>query len=236
MLEQSYRELNKNAAAGVDSVTYDEYGKNLQQNLIDLEDRLKRKRYRAKLVRRTFIPKSNGGQRPLGIPALEDKIVQNLARRILEALYEPLFSESSYAYRPNLSARKAVEKLQEELRHKYVWVVEADIRKFFDSIDHELLVQMLEKRIDDRAFIRLIRKWLNAGVLLADGMVEHPHCGTPQGGVVSPILANIYLHYVLDLWYRKDVEKKSDGESLYVRYADDCAPRRRVRRSEYAVV
>ena len=221
MLEQSYRELNKNAAVGVDSVTYEEYGRNLQDNLINLEQRLKQKRYRAKLVRRAFIPKSNGEQRPLGIPALEDKIVQNLARRILEALYEPLFADCSYAYRPNLSARQAVEKLQEQLRHKFVWVVEADIRKFFDSINHEILIQMLEKRVNDQAFIRLIRKWLNAGVLNADGSVEQPTCGTPQGGIVSPILANIYLHYALDLWYKNDIEKRSGGESLFVRYADD---------------
>jgi RNA-directed DNA polymerase len=138
------------------------------------------------MIRRAFIPKDSGGQRPLGIPALEDKIVQNLARRILEVLFEPLFLECSYAYRPNLSARKAVEKLQEQLRHKYVWVVEADIRKFFDSFNHDLLVQMLERRIDDRAFIRLIRKWLNAGVLNRDGSMEYPTCGTPQGGLVTP--------------------------------------------------
>ena len=221
MLEQAYRELNKDAAAGVDSVTYEEYGKNLQRNLIDLEERLKQKRYHARLVRRVFIPKSNGGQRPLGIPALEDKIVQNLARRILEALFEPLFLDCSFAYRPHLSARQAVETLQEEIRRKYVWVVEADIRKFFDSIDHELLVKMLELRVDDRSFIRLIRKWLNAGVLNPDGSVDHPQNGTPQGSIVSPVLANIYLHYALDKWFKSDVERKSDGNAFLVRYADD---------------
>jgi len=221
MLEQSYCELNKDAAAGVDKVTYDEYGKNLQSNLIDLEERLKQKRYHAKLVRRVFIPKSSGGQRPLGIPALEDKIVQNLARRILEALFEPLFLDCSFAYRPHLSARQAVERLQEEIRQKYVWVVEADIRKFFDSIDHGLLVKMLEKRVDDGAFIRLIQKWLNAGVLNPDGTIDHPQYGTPQGGIISPILANIYLHYALDRWFKSDIEAKSDGGAFMVRYADD---------------
>jgi RNA-directed DNA polymerase len=140
LLEQSYGELNKNAAAGVDGVTYEEYGKDLHANLLDLEDRLKGKRYHAKLVRRVFIPKASGGKRPLGIPAFEDKIVQNLARRILEALFEPLFLDCSYAYRPDRSARQAVEDLQGEIRKKYTWVVEADIQSIFDTIDHEQLI------------------------------------------------------------------------------------------------
>jgi retron-type reverse transcriptase len=131
LLEQSYRELNKDAAPGVDGVTYSEYGKDLQRNLLNLEQRLKNKRYHAKLVRRTYIPKPTSGQRPLGIPALEDKIVQNLARRILEALFEPLFLDCSYAYRPGRSAREAAQVLQEQLRYTYVWVVEADIKSFF---------------------------------------------------------------------------------------------------------
>ena len=221
LLEESYRELNKNAAAGVDGVTYEEYGKDLQRNLLDLEDRLKRKAYHAKLVRRTFIPKASGGQRPLGIPALEDKIVQNLARRILEALFEPLFLECSYAYRPERSARQAVEQLREEIRNKYVWVVEADIKAFFDTINHDLLIEMVEKRVHDEAFTRLIRKWLNAGVLNLDGSIDRPQGGTPQGGIISPILANIYLHYVLDRWFYGDVKKRGSGEAYMVRYADD---------------
>jgi RNA-directed DNA polymerase len=221
LLEESYRELNRNAVAGVDEVTYDEYGKNLLSNLIDLEGRLKRKAYHAKLVRRTFIPKASGGQRPLGIPAFEDKIVQNLARRILEALFEPLFLECSYAYRPYRSARQAVEDLQTELREKYVWVVEADIKSFFDTINHDLLIEMVKTRVNDEAFIRLLRKWLNAGVLNTDGTVETPTRGTPQGGVISPILANIYLHFVLDRWFDGDVKKKCDGDAHMVRYADD---------------
>ena len=221
LLEQSYRELNKDAVAGIDGMTYEEYGKNLQANLLDLEDRLKRKAYHAKLVRRTFIPKASGGKRPLGIPALEDKIVQNLARRILEALFEPLFLDCSYAYRPDRSARQAVEDLQNEIRQKYVWVVEADIKSFFDTIDHEQLIEMVKTRVDDEAFIRLIRKWLNAGVLNSDGTVNMPSCGTPQGSVISPILANIYLHFVLDKWFDGDVKRNSDGEAHLVRYADD---------------
>jgi RNA-directed DNA polymerase len=221
LLEQSYGELNKNAAAGVDGMTYKEYGKDLERNLLDLEERLKRKAYHAKLVKRVFIPKANGGQRPLGIPAFEDKIVQNLARRILELLFEPLFLECSYAYRPDRSARQAVLALQDEIRHKYSWVVEADIKSFFDTIDHEQLIEMIKTRVDDEAFIRLIRKWLNAGVLNGDGSVSPTCGGTPQGGVISPILANIYLHFVLDRWFEGDVKKKSEGEAHMVRYADD---------------
>jgi RNA-directed DNA polymerase len=221
LLEQSYGEMNKNEAAGVDGVTYEEYGKDLGANLLDLEDRLKGKRYHAKLVRRVFIPKASGGKRPLGIPAFEDKIVQNLARRILEALFEPLFLDCSYAYRPDRSARQAVEDLQGEIRKKYTWVVEADIQSFFDTIDHEQLIEMVKTRIDDEAFIRLIRKWLNAGVLNSDGTTQTPVGGTPQGGVISPILANIYLHFVLDRWFDMDIKKKSEGEAYMVRYADD---------------
>jgi group II intron reverse transcriptase/maturase len=221
LLEQSYRELNKDAAPGVDGVTYSEYGKDLQRNLLNLEQRLKNKRYHAKLVRRTYIPKPTSGQRPLGIPALEDKIVQNLARRILEALFEPLFLDCSYAYRPGRSAREAAQVLQEQLRYTYVWVVEADIKSFFDSLNHDLLVEMLRKRINDEAFIRLIQKWLRAGVLHKDGSVEARQCGSPQGGVISPVLANIYLHFTLDRWFESDVRKKSGGEALLVRYADD---------------
>lgn len=221
LLEQSYRELNKDAAAGIDGVTYEEYGRNLNANLLDLEDRLKRKAYHAKPIRRVFIPKASGGKRPLGIPVLEDKIVQNLARRILETLFEPLFLDCSYAYRPYRSARQAVEDLQNEIRNKYVWVVEADIKSFFDTIDHEQLIAMVKTRVDDEAFIRLIRKWLNAGVLNSDGTTETPDRGTPQGGVISPILANIYLHFVLDRWFDGDIRKKCTGEAHMVRYADD---------------
>jgi RNA-directed DNA polymerase len=221
LLEQSYRELNKGAAAGVDGVTYEAYGKDLQRNLLNLEQRLKSKRYHAKLVRRAFIPKPTGGQRPLGIPALEDKIVQNLGRRLLEALFEPLFLECSYAYRPGRSARQAAQQLQEQLRYVYVWVVEADITSFFESIDHDLLVEMLRTRIKDEAFIRLIQKWLRAGVLHRDGSVEKRESGTPQGGIISPVLANIYLHFALDRWFETEVKRASDGEALLVRYADD---------------
>jgi RNA-directed DNA polymerase len=219
--EVAYHAINKNAAVGEDGVTYHEYGENLAQNLADLELRLKEKRYLAKLVRRVFIPKSNGKQRPLGVPALEDKIVQYVVREILQALFESLFLDCSYAYRPHRSARQAVEKLQGELRNQCVWVVECDLASFFDTIDHDWMIKMLERRIDDRALIGLIRKWLRAGVLQPDGVVEYPECGTPQGSIISPILANIYLHYALDLWFYQEVGKTATGKTVLVRYADD---------------
>jgi RNA-directed DNA polymerase len=219
--EVAYRALRKDAAAGEDGVTYRAYGENLHNNLVDLEQRLKEKRYRAKLVRRVFIPKRNNKLRPLGIPALEDKIVQYVVREILQALFESLFLPCSYAYRPNKSAQKAVEDLRSELMSQCVWVVEADISGFFDNVDHEWMVRMLERRIDDRALIGLIRKWLKAGVLKPDGGVEYPERGTPQGSIISPILANIYLHFVLDLWFENVVKQSMSGKAVLVRYADD---------------
>lgn len=219
--EVAYHAINKDAAVGEDGVTYREYGRNLAQNLADLEERLKEKRYLAKLVRRVFIPKSNGKLRPLGVPALEDKIVQYVVREILQALFESLFLDCSYAYRPHRSARQAVEKLQDGLRHECAWVVECDIASFFDTIDHGYMIKMLERRIDDRALIGLIGKWLRAGVLQPDGVVEHPERGTPQGSIISPILANIYLHYVLDLWFSRVVNASMTGKTVLIRYADD---------------
>ena len=219
--EAAYHALRKDAAVGEDGVTYREYGANLHNNLIDLEQRLKEKRYRAKLVRRVFIPKSNNKLRPLGIPALEDKIVQYVVREILQTLFESLFLPCSYAYRPNKSARQAAEDLRTELMSQCVWVVEADISGFFDNVDHEWMIKMLERRIDDRALIALIRKWLKAGILQPDGGVEYPERGTPQGSIISPILANIYLHYALDLWFEKVVKLSMSGKAVLVRYADD---------------
>jgi len=221
MLEKAYHELNKDAASGSDRVTWQEYGNDLHANLIALEGRLKQKRYWPRFVRRVEIPKPNGRTRPLGIPAVEDKIVQQLAAEILKALFEPLFLDCSHAYRPKRSAKGAVAALQDEIRHKYVWVVEADIKGFFDNIDHAWLIRMVERRVNDRAFTELIRRFLKAGVLLPDRSVEHPEQGTPQGGVVSPVLANIYLHFVLDLWFKQKVKRQCRGEAYLVRYADD---------------
>ncbi len=222
LLLDCWRYLNKRAASGVDRVTAREYERNLEGNVRELVERLKGKRYRAKLVRRVYIPKSNGRKRPLGIPALEDKIVQLAAARILTAIYEEDFLPVSFGYRPRVGPRAAVRDVTDTLQWgKYSYVVEADIRGFFDNIDHEWMIRMLEQRIDDRAFMRLVTKWLKAGILERDGQVIHPVTGTPQGGIISPVLANIYLHYALDLWFEKVVKRHCCGEAYICRYADD---------------
>lgn len=225
-LLECWRDINKDAAYGVDEVSAREYEENLEENIRDLVGRLKRKSYRAKLVRRHYIPKGDGRVRPLGIPAVEDKLVQLAVARILEAIYEPEFLRCSYGYRPRIGARDAVDKLTIKLQFgRYSYVVEADIKGFFDHIDHHWMMRMLGERIEDGALLRLIRKWLKAGVLDTDGEVIHPVTGTPQGGIVSPILANVYLHYVLDLWFEKVVKRRGRGEACVIRYADDfvCA-------------
>ena len=223
-LYESFGSLKRNVAPGVDGVTWDDYEANLDENLHRLLDRLKAKRYRAPHVKRSYIPKGGGKMRPLGLPTLEDKIVQHAASRILESIYEADFSERSLACRRGKpGAREISQQLTQELKDgTYRWVVEADIRSFFDEVDHDWVSEMLEQRIDDRAFIGLIRKWLKAGVLdpLANKF-EKPEAGTPQGGIISPMLANIYLHYVLDLWIEKRVKKESNGEVIFMRYADD---------------
>lgn len=225
-LKECWRDIRKDAAYGVDKVSAAEYERNLDENIHDLVERLKQKRYRAKLVRRQYIPKGDGQMRPLGIPAVEDKLLQLAVTRILQAIYEQDFLRCSYGYRPGIGALDAVDKLTVKLQFgRYNYVVEADIRAFFDTIDHEWLMRMLEERIEDKRFLRLIRKWLKAGVLDTNGQVLHPATGTPQGGIVSPILANVYLHYVLDLWFHRVVRPRCRGEACLIRYADDfvCA-------------
>ncbi len=222
LLLESWGSLKKKAAAGVDKVTYEEYAKDLNDNLNNLVEKLKSKKYRAQLVRRVYIPKGEGKLRPLGILALEDKLVQKAAALILAAIYEQDFLPISYGYRPGVSARDAVKALKATLQFKKVgYVVEADIRGFFDNLDHGILIKMLEMRVSDRAFIRLIKKWLKAGILDLDNHVINPATGCPQGGIISPILANIYLHYALDKWVEKIVKPQSKGEVYFCRYADD---------------
>lgn len=222
LLRESFHLLRRDAASGVDGQGVADYESNLEGNLSDLLNRLKSKRYRAKLVRRKYIPKGDGKFRPLGIPAVEDKIVQMAARRILEAIYEADFLETSRGYRSGKGARHASQMLRESLATKKVnWVVEADIKGFFNNLDHEKLLKMLRKRIDDEAFVRLIGKWLSAGVLEEDGQIVHPATGTPQGGIVSPVLANIYLHHALDTRIEADVKSKAKPDVVYLRYADD---------------
>ncbi len=225
-LRGCFYQLRRAAAPGVDRVTFEQYEANLDAHLANLVERLKGKRYRAKLVRRKYIPKGNGKLRPLGIPALEDKLLQLAVARMLEAIYEQDFLESSWGYRPNRGPREASRELANRLfRGRIGWVVEADIKGFFDNISHEWMLRMLGERIEDRALLRLIGRWLKAGVLEESGEVVHPATGTPQGGIVSPVLANVYLHYVLDLWFERVVKKQCRGDVYKIRFADDfvCA-------------
>jgi group II intron reverse transcriptase/maturase len=193
LLKDCWRDIRKDAADGVDEVSAQAYEQDLDANISHLVERLQRKSYRAKLVRRHYIPKGEGTLRPLGIPAVEDKLLQLAVTRLLTAIYEQDFLRGSYGYRPHIGALDAVDKLTIKLQFgRYNWVVEADIKGFFDNIDHVWMIRMLAERIDDRALLRLIKKWLKAGVLDTDGQVLHPVTGTPQGGIVSPILANVY--------------------------------------------
>lgn len=221
----AWKSINKKAAVGIDKESAKEFARNLSENLENMEAELKSKKYKAKLVKRVNIPKGNGKFRPLGLPALRDKIIQKAVSNILEAIYEQDFLNNSYGYRPKVGAQKAVQDLTKELMGKYNYVVEADIRSYFDNIDHQWLIKMLEVRIKDQALIRLIKKWLKAGILDMDGKIINPLTGSPQGSVISPILANIYLHYALDLWFEKKVKPNSIGETYICRLADDfiCA-------------
>lgn len=221
----AWKEINRKAATGIDGETAREFERNLDVNLETIVEELKSKKYKARLVKRVNIPKGNGKTRPLGLIALRDKIVQKAVANILEAIYEQDFLKCSYGYRPKVGAQKAVKEMTKELMYKYSYIVEADIRSFFDNIDHQWLMKMLELRIEDKTFLRLIKKWLKAGILDTDGKVINPLNGCPQGSICSPILANIYLHYALDLWFERTVKARSKGETYMCRVADDfvCA-------------
>jgi len=223
MLGEAFSRLKRKAAPGIDGVTRDEYAKNLDENLLALESRLKEGKYRPLPVKRRWIAKAGSNKmRPLGIPVLEDKIVQQAVRMILEPIWENDFVDESIGYRPGRSPRLATQELGEALHDgKHRWVVEADIRGFYDHINHDWLIKMLEHRIADRSLIRIIRKWLKAGVIEELRQWSPSYEGTPQGGIISPLLGNIYLHFVQDLWIKKDVAKKSKGSVLFRRYADD---------------
>jgi len=226
MLKLAWKGLKKSAAIADDDITVNQYGAELDANLENLVGRLKQKRYRAKLIKRRYIPKENGKKRPLGIPALEDKLVQKAVAMILVAIYEQDFLDCSYGYRPEIGAKDAVSDLVFQFQYgMFGYVVEADIKGYFDNIAHDKLLTMLEQRINDRAFMWLIAKWLKAGILEPDGYVKHPVTGTPQGGVVSPVLSNIYLHIVLDEWFENVVKPGMKGRAIMCRYADDwvCA-------------
>ena len=226
LLQDSWRFIRKDAAFGIDRVSADEYEQNLEENIHQLVDDLKQKRYRAKLVLRRYIPKGNGKFRPLGLVATQDKLLQMAVKRILQAIYEQDFLDCSYGYRPNVSALDAVDKLTAKLQFgKYNYLAEADIKGFFDNLEHGQLLTMLAERIDDKALLWLIKKWLDAGVLDTDGKVLHPETGSIQGGIISPILANVYLHNVLDKWFQRDVIPHCSGKAILIRFADDfvCA-------------
>jgi RNA-directed DNA polymerase len=220
-LRKAYRELKREAAPGVDGQTWEQYGEPLEANLRDLSERLRRGAYRAKPVRRVYIPKPDGRQRPIGVPTLEDKIVQRATADVLEAVYEMDFLGFSYGFRPKRGAHNALDALSVGLvKRKVNWVLDADIRGFFDAIDHGWMVKFIEHRIADRRVVRHIQKWLNAGVL-EEGRRTYPEAGSPQGGSISPLLANVYLHYVFDLWADHWRRTQAHGEVIIVRYADD---------------
>ncbi len=220
-LERSFHRLRKGAAVGVDGVTKEAYGRALGANLADLHERLKSKRYRHQSLRRVHIAKGKGQWRPIGISALEDKIVQGAVREVLEAVYEQDFLECSYGFRPKRSAHDAVRALNRAVhRGKVSWILEADIVSFFDSLDRTELKEMLQIRIADGSLLRLIGKCLHVGVLEGEEYSE-PERGTTQGSGLSPLLGNVYLHYVLDVWFEREVKPRLGGEATLIRYADD---------------
>src|SRR6202008_3026935 len=221
LLEDAFDDLKQNAAPGVDGLTWEAYDADLERNLADLHSRLHRGAYRALPSRRTYIPKPDGRQRPLAVAALEDKIVQRATLAVLNAIYEEDFLGFSYGFRPGRGTHDALDALVVAIDRRSVnWILDADIRSFFDSISHDWLIRFLEHRIGDKRIIRLIRKWLKAGVL-EDGVVTANEQGTGQGAVISPLLANIYLFYVLDLWVERWRRREAKGCVTIVRYADD---------------
>jgi RNA-directed DNA polymerase len=222
LLRDSYNSQKRRAAPGVDGVTWQHYGEGVEERLKDLHDRVHRGAYRAQPSRRTYIPKTDGRQRPLGIAALEDKIVQQAVVTVLNQIYEEDFLGFSYGFRPGRSQHDALDALAVGLRRKKVnWVLDLDVRGFFDNVSHEWLIKFIEHRIADRRVIRLIQKWMKAGVS-EEGAWTETKVGTPQGAVISPLLANIYLHYVFDLWVNRWRRKGAQGDMIVVRYADDA--------------
>ena len=220
-LRSAYLAIKRDAAAGVDGETWEHYRERLEDNLQDLSLRLKRGAYRARPVRRVFIPKGGGGQRPLGVPVLEDKIAQRAVVEVLNTIYEEDFLGFSYGFRPKRSPHQALDALTVGITTKKVnWVLDADLRSFFDTLQHAWLVQFIEHRVADKRIVRLIQKWLSAGVL-EDGKRIQSEVGTVQGGSVSPLLANIYLHYVFDRWVQRWRQKQARGDVIVVRFADD---------------
>lgn len=221
-LKRAYRRLNRNAAPGPDGLTVPEYGEQLDERIADLWDRLVSGKYRSSPVRRKMIPKPNGKERALGIGTVEDRVVQTAIKMVLEPIYEQDFKDLSYGFRPGRSAKDALESLRKQIDKGRVNVIlEADIKGFFDNLDHGWLRKFLQHRIADRGLLRVVGKVLNAGVLDENGRAQRSKKGTPQGGPLSPLLANIYLHYVLDLWFPWRARQICRGQATMVRYADD---------------
>lgn len=221
-LEESYRELSRNKAAGVDGMNKEEYGMHLNDNLMKLMESMKKQAYKPQPVKRVYIPKDGSDKmRPLGIPAFEDKLVQNVISGILNEVYEPIFLDVSYGFRQGKSCHDALRALNDIIvTGKVNYIVDADIKGFFDNVDHEWIMRMLKHRISDTNLLRLIKRFLIAGIM-EQGKWEESEKGTPQGGLISPILANVYLHYALDLWFEIVVKRECRGEAYFIRYADD---------------
>jgi RNA-directed DNA polymerase len=222
-MQMAFARTRRDGAVGVDGQTAEDYvGDDLQAKLADLLDRAKSGTYQAPPVRRVHIPKGTGPEtRPIGIPTLEDKVLQRAVAMVLETIYEQDFLDCSYGFRPKRSAHQALAAVwKQAMDMGGCWIVEVDIRKFFDTLDHAHLRELLKQRVRDGVLLRLIGKWLNAGVL-EEGELTFPEAGTPQGGVISPLLANVYLHYVLDVWFTREVQPRLQGRSFLVRYADD---------------
>ncbi len=233
-LREAYRRTRKDGAVGVDGQTAADYETDLEENLQELLERAKSGTYFAPPVRRVRIAKagSRTETRPIGIPTFEDKVLQRAVVMILEAIYEQDFYDCSYGFRPRRSAHQALEALwQQTMQIGGGWILEVDIRSFFDKLNHAHLREFLRRRVRDGALLRLIGKWLNAGVL-EEGVLWYPEAGSPQGGVVSPALANVFLHYVLDDWLAREVQPRLKGRAFLIRYADDGAPRTHVSEAE----
>jgi RNA-directed DNA polymerase len=217
----AFLSLRKEAAEGVDGVTYQEYAQDAEQRIQDLHERIKGKRYRAQPLRRAYIPKEGGKRRPISIPTLEDKVVQRATVNLLNAIYEQDFLECSYGGRPGRGAQNALDEIGRVIcREGTCYVLEADVTAYFDSIVRDQLMEMVEKRVRDGSILRLIRKWINAGVI-EEGRLLSTETGTGQGQVISPLLANIYLHHVLDVWFEKEVQPRLRGRAYLIRYLDD---------------
>ncbi len=220
-LREAYRRTRKDGASGVDGVTAEEYEANLEENLKDLLERAKSGRYYAPPVKRVYIPKGKNEQRPIGIPTFEDKVLQRAVCMLLEPIYEQDFYDSSHGFRPGRSQHQALRVIREEIMQMQGgWILDVDIRKYFDTIDHAQIRAMLRQRVNDGVITRLVGKWLKAGIQ-EQGQLSYPEAGSPQGGVLSPLLSNIYLHYVMDTWFETMVKPCMEGKVFMVRFADD---------------